>query len=144
MDIVLDTNVFVGALMRGDGVNRAVLKACFSGQCRPLLGEALYQEYEDLMARDYLFANSSFGARERQALFDDFCAICRWVSVHYRWRPNLRDEGDNHIVELALAGGAERVVTWNSRDFTAGALVFHELVILDPAEFLQDLREGSM
>jgi hypothetical protein len=30
-----------------------------------------------------------------------------------RWRPNLRDEGDNHLVELAIAGGAEAIVTYN-------------------------------
>ncbi|WP_345792637.1 hypothetical protein AAG895_14140 [Thauera sp. JM12B12] len=27
----------------------------------------------------------------------------RWVSVYFGWRPNLPDEGDNHLFELALA-----------------------------------------
>jgi len=41
----------------------------------------------------------------------------RWIKIFYGWRPNLRDEGDNHFVELAIAGGAEAIVTYNIRDF---------------------------
>ena len=29
-----------------------------------------------------------------------------WVRVYYLWRPNLPDEADNHLVELAVAGNA--------------------------------------
>ena len=27
---------------------------------------------------------------------------CRWVEVFYAWRPNLPDEADNHLIELAV------------------------------------------
>lgn len=136
---VIDTNVFVGALMRRDGVNRAVLEHCFRGRIDPLMGDALLYEYEDLLHRDYLFANSSFNVDERMALFNDFCSICRWVSVHYRWRPNLRDEGDNHILELAMAGGAEQVVSWNAKDFRARDLALPDVRVVTPAEFMRDI-----
>jgi hypothetical protein len=35
-------------------------------------------------------------------------ATCRrrWVTVYCGWRPNLPDEGDNHLIGLALARGA--------------------------------------
>jgi hypothetical protein len=33
--------------------------------------------------------------------------------VYYDWRPNLRDEGDTHLIELVLAGGAQAIVTHN-------------------------------
>ena len=64
-------------------------------------------------------------------------SVCRWVSVHYLWRPNLPDEGDNHILELAVAGGAEIIVTQNVRDFRRGELQFPEIQILTPSEFLR-------
>lgn len=57
---------------------------------------------------------------------------------YYLWRPNLRDETDNHLVELAVAGGAMAIVTYNVRDLTAGELLFPSLRILTPVAFLKD------
>ena len=138
--VVVDTNVFVGALMRGDGANRAVPERCFRRLVTPLMGDALYYEYEDLLHRDYLFAESTFDHDERMALFDDFCSVCRWVAVHYRWRPNLKDEGDNHILELAMAGNAETVITWNKADFRRCELELPDVEVMMPPEFLTNER----
>jgi predicted nucleic acid-binding protein len=55
--------------------------------------------------------------------------------VYDTWRPNLPDEGDNHILELAVAGGAEIIVTQNTRDFQSGALLFPAIQILHPKDF---------
>jgi predicted nucleic acid-binding protein len=46
------------------------------------------------------------------------------VHVYYLWHPNLRDEGDNHVFELAGAGGAEAIVTTNVGDFRSAELRF--------------------
>jgi putative PIN family toxin of toxin-antitoxin system len=140
LTVVIDTNVFVGALMRGDGVNRAVLEMCFRGDIDPLMGDALFYEYEDLLARDYLFSNSVLDEREREAFLDDFCSVCRWMAVHYRWRPNLKDEADNHVLELALAGNAGHVVTWNKKDYRGGDMVFPDVAVMTPPEFIRETR----
>jgi predicted nucleic acid-binding protein len=50
----------------------------------------------------------------------------------------LRDEADNHLVELAVAGGAAAIVTHNVRDLKNGALLFPSVRIVTPAEFLKD------
>ena len=60
--------------------------------------------------------------------------------VYYLWRPNLPDEGDNHILELAVAGGAESIVTQNIRDFRRSELRFPGIAVLTPEEFLQRLN----
>lgn len=136
-DIVIDTNIFTGALMRGDaGLNRKVLEMAFRDEIRPVMGDALYLEYESLLSRGHLYENSAFTAAERSAFFDDFCSICRWVEIHYRWRPNLRDEGDNHVVELALAAGSATILTWNIKDYRYPDLLT-DLSILTPAEYLR-------
>lgn len=69
----------------------------------------------------------------RERLF----ARCRWTRLYYLWRPNLRDESDNHVVELAVAGGAQAIVTRNKRDFRAAELRFENLAVLTPAECLR-------
>ena len=64
----------------------------------------------------------------------------RWVTVYYGWRPNLPDEGDNHLIELALAGGAQAIVTHNLRDLRGGELRLGNLRVLTPAQCLEEWR----
>lgn len=134
--IVVDTNVLVGALLSPTGTNREVLRRCLRGMYEPLIGAALFAEMEDALKRDELMRRSPASASEREALFAAFLGVCRWVSIYYLWRPNLRDEGDNHVLELAIAGGAEAIVTNNIRDFTSGELKFPHIEILTPLQLL--------
>ncbi len=62
-----------------------------------------------------------------------------WVRVYYAWRPNLPDEGENHLVELAIAGGAEFIVTRNLRDLQRMELRFPQLKVVSPEDFLKEL-----
>ncbi|MDX1654511.1 MAG: PIN domain-containing protein [Candidatus Competibacteraceae bacterium] len=49
---VLDTNVLVAALRSEGGAAREVLRRSLKGRYRPLFGNALWLEYEDLLGRD--------------------------------------------------------------------------------------------
>ncbi len=102
-----------------------------------MIGAALYSEYEDVFGRADLWRSSLLTGRERTQVFDGFLAKCRWVEVFYAWRPNLPDEADNHLVELALAGNAAAIVTRNTGDLTRGELRFPSLRILTPEECLE-------
>ncbi|HMN76320.1 MAG TPA: putative toxin-antitoxin system toxin component, PIN family [Burkholderiaceae bacterium] len=135
--VVLDTNVLVSALLRGGGAGRAVLRACLRGQYQPVLGPALLAEYEDVLGRPKLFADSALSAREREELFDGLMSCCRWVEVFYAWRPNLPDESDNHLIELAVAAQADAIVTRNLRDVARGELKFPMLRVLTPEQCLE-------
>jgi putative PIN family toxin of toxin-antitoxin system len=137
--IVVDTNVFVGALLRSEGYNRKVLRSCLEERSKPIMGQALLSEYEDLMGRRQLFRNSLLSARERNRLFEAFLSVCEWVQIYYGWRPNLRDEADNHLLELAIAGGASSIVTHNVADFRGADLQFPQIRILSPREFIKEL-----
>ena len=79
--VVLDTNVLVAALLRGGGAGRAVLRACLRGQYLPVLGPALLADYEDVLSRSELFADSVQSAKERGEVFDGLMNRCRWVEV---------------------------------------------------------------
>ena len=135
--IVVDTNVFVGACL-GVGAANQVVAHCLEGQFTPLMGNALFAEYEDVLSRTSLFANSRLDAAERDELFDIFAAHCEWIRVYYQWRPNLRDEADNHLMELAVAGNAQHVVTRNLRDIASGELLFPQVRIVTPAQLLKE------
>ena len=135
--VVLDTNVLVAALLRGGGTARAVLRACLKGPYDPVLGPALLAEYEDVLGRTDLFADSVLSPKERNEVFDGFLSRCRWVEVFYAWRPNLPDEADNHLIELAVAAPADAIVTRNLRDVSRGELMFPSLRVLTPEQCLE-------
>ena len=137
LPLVIDTNVLVAACRKDGGPSRAVVKRCLTGQYRPLIGTALFLEYEDVMARPQLFAGSRLTEAERQAVFRGFLAVCRWTEVYFAWRPNLPDEGDNHLMELAVAGRARAVVTRNVKDLAVGELRFPAVRILTPEQCLE-------
>ena len=137
--VVIDTNVLAGALLRREGRNRDVLRACLEDRLCPLLGQALFLEYEDVMGRVELFRNSPLSTRERERLLDAFLSVCEWVQIYYSWRPNLRDEADNHVVELAVAGGATMIVTNNIRDFRQTELRFPDARVLTPLDVSKEL-----
>jgi len=133
--IVLDTNVFVSALRSGGGASRQVLRLVLQGRATPLFGNALWQEYEDLLGRDVW--TSATTPQERRQVLAALAQAGRWVTVYYGWRPNLPDEGDNHLIELAVAGNAQAIVTYNVRDLARGELTWPYLPILTPAQYLE-------
>jgi putative PIN family toxin of toxin-antitoxin system len=139
MRIVVDTNIFLGACL-GTGSASAVISACLRGQAVPLMGNALFNEYEDVFARTELFSQSLLDHEERSELLDIFLSVCEWTRIYYGWRPNLPNEGDNHLVELAVAGSAKYIVTRNLRDVSRMKLNFPNLAVLTPEAFLKELH----
>jgi putative PIN family toxin of toxin-antitoxin system len=135
--IVLDTNVFIAALLGPRGPSREVLRRCLLRRYEPLMGTALFLEYESVLAREQLFVNCRLDRDEREALLNAFLSVCQWQTVYFAWRPNLPDESDNHLVELALAGEAAAIVTNNTGDFVRAELRFPDLQILLPEGLLK-------
>jgi predicted nucleic acid-binding protein len=86
------------------------------------------------------FMRTRLTAEEREELLDIVLAVCEWTPIYFGWRPNLRDEGDNHLVELAVAGGACLIVTRNLRDFSRMKLRFSSLRAVSPEDFLKELQ----
>jgi uncharacterized protein len=136
MIVVVDTNVFVSAAMSANGASRQIIRFCLRGHLTPLMGNALFSEFEDVCSRDALFDERLISREDRNVLLDAFFASCTWVPIYFLWRPNLRDEADNDVMELAIAGGAETIITANKKDFRNSELSFPRIEICNPVEFL--------
>lgn len=141
MRVVLDTNIIVGAMLRDGGAARAVLRLCLQGEVQPIVGVALFAEMEDVLSRENLFRTISLTQAERHELFAAFLSVTQWVPIYYTWRPNLRDEADNHVVDLAVAGNAEYIITQNERGFSVMELQFPQLKLAKAAEFVEIWRK---
>jgi uncharacterized protein len=137
--VVVDTSVFVAALRSANGAARQVLRLCLQGKVAPIMGHKLFLEFSDVLERRGLLESSPATQEDREALFHGFLSVCRWVNIFFLWRPNLPDEGDNHVLELAVAGGAAMVITHNVADF-AGELKFPGIQVLTPGQYLRLTR----
>ena len=137
---MIDTGILISALLSARGQSRQALRLCLERRCEPLMGQKLFLEMESVMSREALFARSPISASERLALWRAFLCVCRWVEVYYLWRPNLPDEDDNHLLELAVAGGAEFVVSKNTRDFQSSELLFPHVQVVKPEEFVRSIK----
>ena len=135
--IVIDTNVLIGALIGKEyGANRKLLELCLKREFQPLISYTLFSEYEALINRPSIIELCQRSEEEINILFDGFLGICELVKIYYLWRPNLVDEDDNYLVELAIAGNAEILVTHNIKDFQQSQLKFPQLQIKQPKEII--------
>ena len=106
--IVVDTNIFINVLIgKRESVAREIFRRCLKREYQPLMGNALFAEYNDVIHRDRIASLCPLTDDEKMKLLKAFMSVCDWVRIYYLWRPNLIDEGDNHLIELAVAGNAE-------------------------------------
>jgi putative PIN family toxin of toxin-antitoxin system len=136
--IVVDTNVFIGAILSSQGLNRELIRRCLLGKYQPMMSNALYLEYESVIEREEIIAKCQLDRSKVNELLDGFLSVSKWVYIYYSWRPNLRDESDNHVIELAIAGNAPIIATNNLRDFRGSELIFPQLQILNPHQIIAE------
>ena len=135
--IVVDTNVFINVLIgQSESASRELMRQCLQGKYRPLMGNALFGEYQDVLNRDNIIALCPLSNNKKTKLLAAFMNVCQWVRIYYLWRPNLLDEADNHLIELAVAGNAQIIATNNIKDFRRSQLKFSQFEILKPEEIL--------
>ena len=135
--IVVDTSVFVSSLIGTQGPSRELIRCCLRGEYQPLMGNALFCEYESVINREEILAKCPLTSSEIEVLFQAFLSVSQWVNIYFLWRPNLTDEADNHLIELALAGNASSIVTNNLKDFQNTDLLFPNLSIVRPEQIIR-------
>ena len=135
--IVIDTNVVIGALIgKKYGANRKLIELCFTQKFQPLISDTLFAEYEDVASRKEIIRKSPYSLEEVSELLDAFYSVSQWIKIYYLWRPNLLEEDDNYLVELAVAGNATAIITHNKKDFQNSQLKFPNLKIKLPQEII--------
>ena len=138
-NVVIDTSVLISALIGKEGPGREILRQCLLGHFTPLISNALFQEYEDVTKRENILELCPLDETEIRELLNAYYSICQWVPIYYLWRPNLKDEGDNFLIELAIAGNSNCIITNNTKDLSAAELSFEGLRILSPEDFLRGI-----
>jgi putative PIN family toxin of toxin-antitoxin system len=137
--VVLDTDVIVAALRSASGGSNAVLREAAHARITPLVTPALFLEYEAVLKRPEQRLVHGLGLRDIDRFLAALASGCEPVEVSFQWRPQLADPNDEMVLEAAVNGRADALITHNARHFEKGATIFG-LRVLRPGELLKELR----
>ena len=137
---MLDTNVIIAAMRSPTGASAALLRRARRREITPLANVALALEYEAACRRAEHMLAASLTADQVTVFVDSVIAMAEPVESHYLWRPQLRDPADELVLEAAVNGQAEAIVTFNKRDFGMAPASFG-LALLTPVEANRRIRK---
>ena len=134
MRLVLDTCVIVAAVKSATGASRILVEWASVGRpITAILSVPLLNQYEDVIFRPE-HRSPEWSDEDLHALITSLLVPSELVETHFSYRPTLRDEGDELVLEAAINGHAD-IVTFNGKDFKPAAQF--GIRILTPAEVLK-------
>lgn len=142
MIITLDTNVLVAAVRSPTGAAAEIMRRILQGEVKTVASVPLFMEYEAVLLRPVHLKAARVSAADVNNLLDVLAGVVVPVEVFYLWRPQLKDANDDMVLEAAVSGQADAVVTFNIRDFLPSAEKFN-LKVMTPSDFLKELRDGN-
>lgn len=138
--IVLDTSVVASAFRSRHGASRRLLGLVADHRLVPLATPTLFLEYEDVLKRPEQRAVSGLTLAQVDAALETLAAAVEPVEVRFTWRPQLADPDDEMVLDAAVNGQADALVTHNVADFIQAAPRFG-LVVLRPGELVEGMKQ---
>ncbi|MEK6789374.1 MAG: putative toxin-antitoxin system toxin component, PIN family [Pseudomonadota bacterium] len=132
--IVLDTCVMVAGLRSRQGLSHQILRHLPAGRFELLLSVPLLLEYEAVLKREAQQLCHGLSLADIDTLLGTWAAVASPVELHYLWRPQLTDPQDEMVLETAVNGRADRLITFNVKDFSTAARRFG-LPVCSPADW---------
>lgn len=140
MRLVLDTNVVVAALRSPSGASAALLEQALDRRFTLLLSVPLVLEWEGTCSDPAQRIVSGLSEPEVGTIMSALCAVGEPVHAWFLWRPQLRDPADEMVLEAAVNGSADALVTFNRRDFGNVPGTFG-IEVLSPRQTLSRIAE---
>ena len=134
--IVIDTNVILSSLQSNKGKAFELVSQVGTGMFDCAVSVPLILEYEAVL-KNHL-DKGIVSDSDIEDFIDYLCAVGIKTKIFYLWRPYLKDQFDDHVLELAISAGAERGVTYNKRDFLRAEDL--GIKIQTPKEFLAEME----
>lgn len=134
----MDTDVVVAGFRSATGASRQLLIFLNEGRFEALASVSLMIEYEAVLKRPENLIPTGLNEDDVDRFINVLASKMNPVKTFYLWRPMLKDPDDEFVLEVAVNGQADAIVTFNSKDFAEGAKRF-DLEILKPGEMLRRL-----
>ena len=138
--MVLDTDVVVAAMRSPRGASAELLRAARSGGIVLLVSVPLAIEYEAVCHEAEHRLAAGLSEYDADLLVTAVIAMAEAIEIRFLWRPQLRDPGDEMVLETAINGAADALVTFNARDYGAAPTKFG-IELLVPRDAIRRIRE---
>jgi putative PIN family toxin of toxin-antitoxin system len=142
LKVVLDTAALISAIRSSTGAAAEIVRLAAVGKLTLLMDYKLVCEYRDVALRPQHIAASGRTSEDAEAVIEMLEAIAVPVLVRIMHRPLSQDENDDMVLDVAINGDADAVVTNNIKDFRAAAERFG-IQVLTPREFLIAFGKGE-
>jgi putative PIN family toxin of toxin-antitoxin system len=142
MRLVIDTAVMVAGIRSDSGASRQLLVAALEKRFTMLGSVPLFVEYQAVMTRQEHLSASRLSRADVEILLDAVAAVVEPVRLEFLWRPMLTDPDDDMVLEAAINGRAESIVTFNRRHFRQATKQFG-IEVRSPAEILKQLESNA-
>ena len=142
MKVVLDTAALIGAIRSSGGAAAEIVRLAMLGRLTLLMDFKLVCEYREVALRPQHLAASGKTIEEAEALIALLEAIATPVLIVVKHRPLSQDRDDDMVLDVAINGHADAVVTNNIRDFAAATERFG-IPALSSRYFLIEFRKGE-
>jgi len=141
MLITLDTNILYQALKSNTGASYFILQKVRNRNIQIALSVPVFLEYQDVLTRDTSLKDFELELNDVEKFIRFIAYIGKPFEIYFLLRPNLKDEKDNKIVELAVTSQSDYLITSNIKDFKNAELKFDQLKIITPSEFVKMWRD---
>ena len=139
--LIIDSNVMTSAFRSRSGASFALIELVRRKRIRMLATPPLFLEYEDVLKRPEQLAASRLSLTDVDTALDALAALIEPVEAHLSWRPQLPDPGDEMVLEAAINGRADALVTYNTAHFRTAAARFG-VRLARPADILHEVVES--
>jgi putative PIN family toxin of toxin-antitoxin system len=139
--LIIDSNVITSAFRSRSGASFALIELVRRKWIRMLATPPLFLEYEDVLKRPEQLAASRLSLTDMDTALDALVALIEPIEAHLSWRPQLPDPNDEMVLEAAINGRADALVTYNTAHFRAAARRFG-VRLARPADILHEVIES--
>jgi putative PIN family toxin of toxin-antitoxin system len=139
--LIIDSNVVASAFRSRSGAGFALLELARREWIKMLATPPLFLEYEDVLKRPAQLAVSRLSLADVDTALDALAALIEPVEVHLTWRPQLPDPNDEMVLEAAINGRADALVTYNSAHFQVAVARFG-MRLARPADIIREVIQA--
>ena len=138
MRVVFDTNIIIAGTISPNGASYQLLNEIINNRFKLITSVPLMLEYEDVLKRKNMLDRSGLSNMDIDVLLNMIAKTSIHQISHFLWRPQWRDAKDEMVLETAINGEADAIITFNKADFESAIHNFG-IKLLTSGEFLRSL-----